>query len=130
MANRAFLWADAPLAEGGVWGERVCFWPEALGAAGPGPGGGGAAAEADRVVEVLGVAGAPAGTCLMTGARGRLEGGGCRQRLTVTWAPKQKKCLAAMREGAMVPSGSSNVMTSEDDDPGWNRRGGLTHEGN
>ena len=38
-ANRAFLWAEVPLAEGGVLGERLCFWPEALGNAGPGPGG-------------------------------------------------------------------------------------------
>ena len=30
----------------------------------------------------------------------------------------------------MVPSGSSNVTTSEDNDLGWNRHGGLTHEGN
>ena len=38
-ANRAFLRAEAPLAEGGVLGERSCFWPEAPGNAGPGPGG-------------------------------------------------------------------------------------------
>ena len=38
-ANQAFLWAEAPLAEGGVLGERSCFWPEALGNTGPGPGG-------------------------------------------------------------------------------------------
>ena len=38
-ANRAFLRAEAPLAEGRVLGERSCFWPEAPGNAGPGPGG-------------------------------------------------------------------------------------------
>ena len=38
-ANQAFLWAEAPLAEGGVLGERLCFWLEAPGNAGPGPGG-------------------------------------------------------------------------------------------
>ena len=41
-ANQAFLWAEAPLAEGGVLGERSCFWPEAPDNAGPGPGGLGA----------------------------------------------------------------------------------------
>ena len=38
-ANQAFSQAEAPLAEGGVLGERSCFWPKALGNAGPGPGG-------------------------------------------------------------------------------------------
>ena len=38
-ANWAFLRAKAPLAEGGVLGERSCFWPEAPGNVGPGPGG-------------------------------------------------------------------------------------------
>ena len=36
-ANRAFLQAEVPLAEGGVLGERLCFWQEAPGNAGPGP---------------------------------------------------------------------------------------------
>ena len=39
VANQAFLQAEAPLAEGGVLGERSCFRPEALGNVGPGPGG-------------------------------------------------------------------------------------------
>ena len=38
-ANQAFLWAEAPLAEGGDLGERSCFWSEAPGNAGLGPGG-------------------------------------------------------------------------------------------
>ena len=38
-ANWAFLQAEVPLAEGGVLGERSCFWLEALGNSGLGPGG-------------------------------------------------------------------------------------------
>ena len=53
----------------------------------------------------------------MTAARGHFEGGGCHQCLTMMQAPKQK-CLVAMREGAMVLSGSSNAMTNEDDNLG------------
>ena len=30
----------------------------------------------------------------------------------------------------MVPSGSSNAKTREDDKPGWNRHGARTQEGN
>ena len=48
----------------------------------------------------------------------------------MTWAPKQKRCLAAIREGVMVPSGSSNAKTRDDDEPGWNRQGAQTQEGN
>ena len=108
----------------------MCFQPKALGTAGPGPEGGGAAAVAGGVAEIQVVAKATAGACQVTAAPGHLEGGGCHQCLTVTWALKQKKCLAAMREGAMVLSGSSNVMTNDGDDLGWNRHRGLTHEGN
>ena len=118
------------MAEGGVWGERMCFQLEAPGTAGPGPEGRGAAAAAGRVAEVRVVAKAMAGACWVTAAQGHLEGGGCHQCLTVMQALKQKKCLVVMREGAMVPSRSSNMMTNDSDDLGWNRQRGLTHEGN
>ena len=45
-------------------------------------------------------------------------------------ALKQKRCHEAIREGAMVLSGSSNAKTSDDDEPGWNRCGAQTQEGN
>jgi hypothetical protein len=61
---------------------------------------------------------------------GHLEGGGCCQCLTMMQAPKQKKCWLAISEGAMAPSRSSNTITREDDNLGWNRCGGLTQEGN
>ena len=128
-ANRAFLRAEAPLAEGGVLGERLCFWPEAPGNAGPGPGG---LASGFRVctAATIVMAEGPGGLVRdWAGTQDRWEGGGCRQRLTMTRAPKQKRCLAAIREGAMEPSGSSNAKTREEEEPGWNRRGARTHEG-
>ena len=128
-ANRAFLRAKAPLAEGGVLGERSCFWPEAPGNAGPGPGGP-ASRFRVRTAATRVAAEGPGGLERdLAGTRDRWEGGGCRQRLTVMRAPKQKRCLAAIREGALVLSGSSNAKTREEEEPGWNRRGARTHEG-
>ena len=56
------------MAEGGVWGERMCFQPEAPGTAGPGPEGRGAAAAAGGVAEVQVAAKAVAGACQVTAA--------------------------------------------------------------
>ena len=47
----------------------------------------------------------------------------------MTQALKQKRCLAAIREGARVPSGSSNAKTRDDDELGWNRRGSWSDAG-
>ena len=130
MANQAFLQAKVPLAEGGVLGERSCFWPEAPGNAGPGPRG-----PNSGLMAVLAATRVAAEGPRSTGAAGlatrdRWEGGGYHQRLTMAWALKQKRCRAAIREGAMVLSGSSNAKTNDNDEPGWNRRGAQTQEGN
>ena len=48
----------------------------------------------------------------------------------MTQAPKQKRCLAVIREGVRVPLRSSNTKTRDDDEPGRNRHGARTQEGN
>ena len=57
------------------------------------------------------------------------EGGGVRQRLTLHCAPKRYKTLPAIREGAMVPSGSSNAIMRDELELGWNSEGQRTQEG-
>ena len=67
-ANWPFLWAEAPLAEGGVWGEMACFWLKAPGITGPGSEGKGAAAEAGDTARALVLGEAKARTCWITAA--------------------------------------------------------------
>jgi len=54
------------------------------------------------------------------------EGGGCFQALTWHWAPKMYMLCAQIREGAIVPSGSSKVRTRELLKPRVKREGRRT----
>ena len=42
-----------------------------------------------------------------------------RQRTMRHWDPKAYMVCVRIREGAIVPSGSSKARTREDCDPGW-----------
>ena len=57
------------------------------------------------------------------------EGGGCFQALTWHWALKVYTLCARIREGAIIPSGSSKARTRELLKPGVKRDGQRTQDG-